>query len=55
MENEVFQFEEQICDFEEDLANDSNNIPEDIRDSILVNKILHVNGYALEIFVKELL
>ena len=37
VENEVFQFEEQICDFEEDLANDGGNIaiPEDIRDSIL--------------------
>jgi len=38
VENEVFQFEEQICDFEEDLANDgcgAANIPEDIRDSIL--------------------
>ena len=34
----MFQFEEQICDFEEDLANDgcgAVTIPEDIRDSIL--------------------
>ena len=33
LENEIFKFEEQICDFEEDLGNES--IPEDIRDSIL--------------------
>lgn len=35
VENEVFKFEEQICDFEEDLANDGTIIPEDIRDGIL--------------------
>lgn len=33
LENEIFKFEEQICDFEEDLGNES--IPEDIRDCIL--------------------
>lgn len=33
LENEIFKFEEQICDFEEDLGNEA--IPEDIRDSIL--------------------
>ena len=32
LENEIFKFEEQICDFEEDLGNDA--IPEDIRESI---------------------
>ncbi len=32
MENETFKFEEQICDFEEDLA--SSPIPEDVRDAI---------------------
>jgi hypothetical protein len=35
LENEIFGFEEQICDFEEELANPSSTIPEDIRDSIL--------------------
>ena len=42
IENEIFKFEEQICDFEEDLASTADNtsmtspaIPEDIRDSIL--------------------
>lgn len=35
IENEMFKFEEQICDFEEDLSNETNDIPEDIRDSIL--------------------
>ena len=43
LENEIFKFEEQICDFEEDLASSSPTeananaltIPEDIRDSIL--------------------
>jgi len=34
LENEIFRFEEKICDFEEDLSND-NNIPEEVRDSIL--------------------
>ena len=35
IENEIFKFEEQICDFEEDLSNEANDIPDDIRDSIL--------------------
>jgi len=35
LENEIFKFEEQICDFEEDLSNEANDIPEEIRDSIL--------------------
>ena len=36
LENEIFKFEEQICDFEEDLSNEANSdIPEEIRDSIL--------------------
>merc|ERR1712110_530705 len=34
LENEIFKFEENICDFEEDL-NGGSNIPEDVRDSIL--------------------
>jgi len=34
LENEIFKFEEQICDFEEDLNNGAN-IPDDVRDSIL--------------------
>ena len=34
LENETFKFEEQICDFEEDL-NNGLNIPEDVRDTIL--------------------
>lgn len=34
LENEIFKFEEQICDFEEDL-NNGLNIPEDVRDTIL--------------------
>ena len=32
MENEIFKFEEQICDFEEDLGNDA--ISDDVRESI---------------------
>ena len=41
MENEIFKFEEQICDFEEELAasdnsgDESKKIPEEVRDSIL--------------------
>ena len=31
----MFKFEEQICDFEEDLANDGSTIPDETRDSIL--------------------
>merc|ERR1711874_818799 len=34
LENEIFKFEENICDFEEDL-NGGSNIPEDVRDTIL--------------------
>merc|ERR1712241_1053675 len=34
LENEIFKFEENICDFEEDL-NSSDNIPGDMRDTIL--------------------
>jgi len=34
LENEIFKFEENICDFEEDL-NNGVNIPDDVRDSIL--------------------
>jgi len=34
LENEIFKFEEQICDFEEDL-NSGTKMPEDIRDSVL--------------------
>eukprot|EP00091_Calanus_sinicus_P010090 TRINITY_DN2343_c0_g1_i6.p2 TRINITY_DN2343_c0_g1~~TRINITY_DN2343_c0_g1_i6.p2 ORF type:complete len:108 (-),score=26.51 TRINITY_DN2343_c0_g1_i6:768-1091(-) len=34
LEDEIFKFEEQICDFEEDL-NNGVNIPEDVRDTIL--------------------
>ena len=32
LENEIFKFEEQICDFEEDLGNDA--ISDDVRESI---------------------
>ena len=41
LENEIFKFEEQICDFEEELAasdnssDESKKIPEEVRDSIL--------------------
>ena len=57
LENEIFKFEEQICDFEEDfdvcisLANSSSDvdtasvtIPEDVRDSILaaVGKVRYI-------------
>ena len=34
LENEIFKFEENICDFEEDL-NGGGNIPDDVRDTIL--------------------
>jgi len=34
LENEIFKFEENICDFEEDL-NGGSQIPEEVRDSIL--------------------
>jgi len=34
LENEIFKFEENICDFEEDL-NGGSDIPEDVRDTIL--------------------
>ena len=34
LENEIFKFEEQICDFEEDL-NNGLNIPEDVQNTIL--------------------
>jgi len=34
LENEIFKFEENICDFEEDL-NGGGDIPEEVRDSIL--------------------
>lgn len=34
LENEIFKFEENICDFEEDL-NSGANIPEDVKDTIL--------------------
>ena len=34
LENEIFKFEENICDFEEDL-NSSDNIPGEARDTIL--------------------
>ena len=34
LENEIFKFEEQICDFEEDL-NSGANIPSEVRDTIL--------------------
>ena len=35
LENEIFKFEEQICDFEEDLSNEANtDIPDDVRDHI---------------------
>merc|ERR1711997_974790 len=34
LENEIFKFEEQICDFEEDL-NSGTNIPSEVRDTIL--------------------
>ncbi len=38
MENEIFKFEEQICDFEEDLASAESgavSMPDDVRDAIL--------------------
>ena len=41
LENEIFKFEEQICDFEEELAasdnssDESKKIPDEVRDSIL--------------------
>lgn len=35
LENEIFTFEEKICDFEEDLATSGDRIPEEIKDSIL--------------------
>ena len=35
LENEIFKFEENICDFEEDLNGGSNIPDEDVRDTIL--------------------
>ena len=35
LENEIFKFEEQICDFEEDLNNGLLECSEDVRDTIL--------------------
>ena len=35
LENEIFKFEEQICDFEEDLSNGNEAMADDVRDSIL--------------------
>jgi len=35
LENEIFKFEEQICDWEEELNNGGENIPDEARDTIL--------------------
>ena len=35
LENEIFKFEEQICDFEEDLTNEANDFPEEVREHLL--------------------
>ena len=35
LENEIFKFEEQICDFEEDLSNEANDFPEDVHAEVL--------------------
>ena len=36
LENEIFKFEENICDFEEDLNSQGSLISEEVRDTILV-------------------
>merc|ERR1712242_24594 len=35
LENEIFKFEENICDFEEDLNSAGSGIPDEVRDTIL--------------------
>jgi len=35
LENEIFQFEEQICDFEEDLSNEAIDFSEDVHEELL--------------------
>jgi len=35
LENEIFKFEEQICDFEEDLSNEAIDFPEDVHAEVL--------------------
>ena len=36
LENEIFKFEENICDFEEDLNSQGSLISDEVRDTILV-------------------
>ena len=35
LENEIFKFEEQICDFEEDLSNEAIDFQEDVHAEVL--------------------
>ena len=35
LENEIFKFEEQICDFEEELSNEAIDFPDDVHAEVL--------------------